>query len=146
MPVEVVREVQVQAPPRYIEVGNVWGQKSRPAKPAPVVREEIEYQDREEIVEKPVVVERIVKVPKKKRVKPAPGMIEETQFQQPLAEAGGYGDDDWGEDEYVGAALHRAEPGVFGVNEATMSYCIMFAQPPSSDDNFYFSLETKALH
>jgi len=146
VPVEVVREVQVQAPPRYIEVGNVWGQKSRPAKPAPVVREEIEYQDREEIVEKPVVVERIVKVPKKKRVKPAPGMIEETQFQQPLAEAGGYGDDDWGEDEYVGAALHRAEPGVFGVNEATMSYCIMFAQPPSSDDNFYFSLETKALH
>ena len=147
VPVEVVREVQVQAPPRYIEVGNVWGQQSRPTKPAPVVREEIEYQDREEIVEKPVVVERIVKVPKKKkRIKPAPDMIEETQFQQPLAESAGDSCEDWGEDEYVGAALHRAEPGVFGVNEATMSYCIMFAQPPSNDDNFYFSLETKALH
>lgn len=143
MQVEVVREVQVQAPPRYIEVGNVWGSKSRPAKPAPVVREEIEYYDREEIVEKPVVVERIVKVPKKKkRVKPVPDMIDETQF----AESGGYSDDDWGEDEYVGAALHRAEPGVFGVNDATMSYCIMFAQPPSNDNNFYFSLETKALN
>jgi len=143
--VEVVREVQVQAPPRYIEVGNVWGSKGRPAKPAPVVREEIEYQDREEIEEKPVVVERIVKVPKKKkRVKPAPDMIEETRFEQPLSESGEFFDEGWGEDDYVGPSLQRAEPGVFRVNEATMSYCILIS--PQSDTNFYFSLETKALH
>ena len=86
---------------------------------------------KEKILEKEVVVDRVINVPKKQpEPKPVLAFIPNTDE-----------DADWGEVSYRGPELKAEERGVFMIKEAIMSYCVM-----SGPDRFYFSLETKALH
>lgn len=88
---------------------------------------------KEQIVEKEVVVDRVIPVPKKQpepQPKPILAVLPNTLE-----------DDDWGEVSYRGPDLKAEERGVFNINEATMSYSVM-----SGPEKFYFSIQTKALN